>query len=296
MSLRLRRQRRFALLCVLPALILFTLWVGLPTVRAFVYALTEWNGLSEPRFAGWGSFRSVLFGTNHLLLALKNNLILMIVPSVLALVISLGFAAAIHRGVFGARFFRSVFFFPNVLSAVAVSVLWMLMYSTTEYGILNALLRAAGRPADDPIQFTESSVLVWAVIPMLVWSSVGFFMLLFLAAMQNIPESFYDAARIDGAGPVHTFFFITVPLIWDTVVVALVFFGIGGLKIFDQVWILEQQQPRPQSNTLATLMYGKIFEEYRIGEGTAIAVVQFALVLLITVALLKLWRREALEY
>ena len=77
---------------------------------------------------------------------------------------------------------------------------------------------------------------------------------------------------------------------------ALVFFGMGGLKIFDQVWVLEQQQTRPDSNTIATLMYGRIFEEYRIGEGTAIAVVQFVMVLIVTVLLLRMWRREALEY
>jgi ABC-type sugar transport system permease subunit len=114
--------------------------------------------------------------------------------------------------------------------------------------------------------------------------------------MQNIPESFYDAARVDGASSIRVFFQITVPLIWDTIVVALVFFAITGLKLFDQVWVFEQQQAKPQSNTIATLLYGRIFNEYRIGEGTAIAVLQFMLVLIVSVVLLRLWRREALEY
>jgi ABC-type sugar transport system permease subunit len=294
MSPRDRRQRRFAFVCVTPALILFTLWVGWPTVRAFGYALTRWNGFSEPAFVGLQHFRHLLTDNRLLLLALENNLILMIIPAVLALAISLGFAAALHRGVRGARFFRTVFFFPNILSAIAVSVLWLLMYSTTDYGVLNRILRLLGRT--EPYAFTESTVLVWWIIPMLVWGAVGFFMLLFLAAMQNIPESLYDAARIDGASPLRAFTHITFPLIWDTIVVALVFFGMGGLKIFDQVWVFEQQQAIPESNTIATLMYGRIFEEYRIGEGTAIAVIQFVLVLTLTILLLRLWRREALEY
>jgi len=121
-------------------------------------------------------------------------------------------------------------------------------------------------------------------------------MILFLAAMQNIPESFYEAARIDGASAFHQFTHITLPLIWDTIVVALVFFGIGGLKVFDQIWIFEQQQPSPESNTIATLLYSKIFEEYNVGEGTAIAVIQFVLVLVVTLVLLRMWRREPLEY
>ena len=294
MTTRGRQQRRFAIACVTPALILFTLWVGWPTVQAFRYALTEWNGLSEPAYVGVGQFVKLLTEGGPLLSAIQNNLILMIVPTVTALAISLGFAAAIHRGVLGAGFYQAVFFFPNILSAVAVSVLWMLMYSTTEYGVLNSLLRMLG--CDEPYGFTQSSVLVWWIIPMLVWGAVGFFMILFLAAMQNIPESFYEAARIDGASGFRQFTHITLPLIWDTIVVALVFFGIGGLKVFDQIWIFEQQQPSPESNTIATLLYSKIFEEYSVGEGTAIAVIQFVLVLVVTLVLLRMWRREALEY
>lgn len=289
-----RQQRRFAILCTAPAAVLFTLWVGWPAVRAFAYALTRWNGFGPAKFVGLGHFRELLTESKLLLVALKNNLILMTIPTAAALAISLGFAAAIHRGVRGAKFFQAVFFFPNILSAVAVSVLWSLMYSTTACGALNAILRFCGRT--EPYAFTESTVLVWWIIPMLVWGSVGFFMLLFLAAMGNIPESLYDAARIDGASAIHTFVHVTLPLVWDTIVVALVFFGIGGLKIFDQIYVFEQQQSRPESNTIATLMYGRIFEEYRIGEGTAIAVVQFVLVLAVTVIILRLWRREALEY
>lgn len=289
-----KRQQRFAIVCLLPATVVFTLWIVWPTVRAFGYAMVRWNGFGEPRYVGLKHFRDLLVDNDMLLGALRNNLILMIVPTLIALALSLGFAAAIHRGVWGAKFFQAVFFFPNILSAVAVSVLWMLMYSTTEYGVLNAILRWLGR--DEAFPFTQSEFLVWSIIPMLVWSTVGFFVVLFLAAMQNIPESLYDAARIDGSSPARTFFNVTVPLIWDTIVVALVFFGIGGLKIFDQVWVLEQQQARPESNTIATLLYGRIFEEYAIGQGTAIAVVQFLLVFLVTVLLIRLWRREAIEY
>jgi ABC-type sugar transport system permease subunit len=328
MTQRDRQQRRFAVVCVTPAVVLFTLWVGWPTVRAFTYALTRWSGFGEPTYVGLRHFYKLLAGSDLLQIALKNNLILMVVPTVFTLGIALSFAAAIHRGVIGARFFQAVFFFPNILSAVAVAVLWKLVYSASEYGALNAIMRYLGRaetgwePLDgllwhlrtsgtgigwvdaalqtvlrtEPYMFTDSRVLVWWLIPMLVWSAVGFFMLLFLAAMQNIPETLYEAARIDGASALRSFFQITLPLIRDTVVVALVFFGMAGLKIFDQVWVFEQQQARRESNTIATLMYARIFEEYRVGEGTAIAVIQFVLVLVVTVILLRLWRREALEY
>lgn len=290
-----RQQRRFAILCVAPALILFTFWVAVPSVRAFYYALTSWDGLTPPRYVGLENFAAMAHQGDVFGVALKNNAILMFVPAAFTLALSLGFAAAIHRGVRGARLFRVVFFFPNILSAVAVSVLWLLLYSASDFGVINALLKWM-HLRSSAFEFTNSRFLVWSLIPMLVWSSVGFFMLLFLASMQNIPETLYDAARLDGASSVACFRHVTLPLIWETIVIALVFFAIGGLKIFDQIWVFEQQTARAESNTMATLMYSKVFYEYRVGFGTAIAVVLFVMILLATLLVMKLRPKEALEY
>jgi N-acetylglucosamine transport system permease protein len=199
------------------------------------------------------------------------------------------------------------FFFPNILSSVAISVLWMLLYSTSGFGVfnnllgeINQLLLGWGWTTEPyfkvPFAFTASKILAWSLIPMIVWAATGFYMLLFLAAMQSIPETLYEAARVDGASAVVQFRHITLPMIWDTLVTGMVFLLLAGLKFFDPVWVFEQQQPRPDSNTMATLMYSKVFNEYLMGTGTAIAVVLFLVVLLCILGTLRLYRKEALEY
>jgi N-acetylglucosamine transport system permease protein len=183
----------------------------------------------------------------------------------------------------------------------------MLLYSTSGFGVFNYLIGNLDKWAvglgfwtdqaiNTPIPFTRSGHLVWAVIPLMVWTATGFYMLLFQAAMQSIPQSLYESALIDGAGSVSKHFHITLPLIRDTLVTGVVFLMITGLKVFDPVWILEQQQSRPESNTLATLLYAKIFNDYQIGFGTAIAVVQFLLVFLFTVTVFRFYRQDKLEY
>jgi ABC-type sugar transport system permease subunit len=311
-----KQQRRFAVLCVAPAFLLFTLFVTWPGLKGFYFALTRWDGLSDPVFVGLENFRQIkdsllgiqggasakLFPT-----AVKNNAILMTLPTLLILAISLFFASALRAKVWGANVFRVVFFFPNILSAVAVSILWMLLYSTSGFGVFNTFLSSINHALIEwgvlkapfiklPFAFTDSPILAWSLVPMMVWTATGFYTLLFLAAMQSIPESVYDAARMDGASPASQFWHITLPMIWDTVVTGIVFLLIGGLKVFDAIWVIEQQQSRPDSNTLGTLMYSKIFSEYQVGFGTSIAVVLFLAVLAFTLATLRLYRKEALEY
>ncbi|MDE2208015.1 MAG: sugar ABC transporter permease, partial [Armatimonadetes bacterium] len=211
------------------------------------------------------------------------------------LALALYFAFVIHQRVPGARVFRITFFFPNVISSVAISLLWILIYSTAQVGLLNHALHAWFH-VKQPVPFTSDQNLLWALVPMMAWAATGFYMVLLLAAMENIPESYYEAARLDGAGPTVLFRKITVPLIWDVITVGVIFLVIGGLKIFDVIWVMDNGQPSNSTHTMATLMYSKVFEEYNVGYGTAIAVFLFLQVLLATLLSQRLMRREALEY
>ena len=131
---------------------------------------------------------------------------------------------------------------------------------------------------------------------MLVWTATGFYMVLFLAAMENIPVSFYEAARLDGATAWQQFRSITIPLMWDVLTTGIIFLIIGGLKTFDTIWILENGRPNPDTHVLSTLMYSKVFEEYNIGYGTAIAVILFLISLTFALLSRRFLQREALEY
>ena len=298
-------QLRFVALFLTPALFLFTVFVALPGLRALVYSLQKWDGLGEAKWAGLDNFRA-LFKDDLFPAALRHNAILMVAGGGITLALALLFAHLMHRGVRGASVFRIAFFFPNIVASVAVAALWVLLYSTNDFGAANAFLglvqRSLGAVGIDfmkdelPYAFLDTSRLIYALIPMIVWTAVGFYMVLFLAAMQSIPEELYEAAKLDGATGRQQFFGITLPLIREIFVVGIVFFIISSAKFFDAVWIMENEVPTAESHVLATVLFQKVFTEYNIGYAAAVAVVLFALVFIATLITLRWSRKEALEY
>lgn len=293
--MRKRQERIFIVTFLGPPLALYALLVLLPAFNALRYSLTRWDGLGAATWVGFANYGKIFAHASDFLNALQHNLFLTFVPGGIILALALFFAYTIHQRVPGARLFRVTFFFPNVISSVAVTLLWILIYSASDVGLLNHLLKSVFH-LKQAIPFTESSRLLWALVPMIVWSATGFYMVLFLAAMENIPESFYEAARLDGANPTQQFRHITLPLMWDVLTTGIIFLIVGGLKAFDAIWIMENGRPTGTTHTLSTLMYSKVFEEYNIGYGTAIAVLLFVLVLLVTAISRRLLQRESLEY
>jgi N-acetylglucosamine transport system permease protein len=290
-----RQQRLFIASFLGPPFALYALFVLLPALNAFRYSLTRWDGLGPPVWVGLTNFKAILTGGSEFPTALWHNCFLMLAPGAIILCLALYFAYNIHQRIPGARLFRIAFFFPNVISTVAVALLWVLIYSTSQAGLLNNILRHWLHHTQ-PIAFADHNHLLMALVPMIVWSATGFYMVLFLAAMENIPESFYEAARLDGANATQIFFRLTLPLMWDILTTGIIFLVIGGLKIFDSIWVMENGRPTKDTHTMSTLMYSKVFEEYDIGHGTAIAVLLFLLVLAATLFSRRLLQRERLEY
>jgi len=194
-----------------------------------------------------------------------------------------------------------VFFFPNTIAAVAVALLWILLYSATNFGLINAALAGLQGwgvpvPVDLPFPFLASQHLLIALVPMLVWALTGFYMVLFFAAMQNIPEEYYEAATLDGATGTQQFFHITLPLIREVLAVGVIFLLISSLKLFDPLWVMENQRPTKDSHVLATVLYQKAFTEYNIGYGAAVAVLLFLLVFACTWLSMRISRQDRVEY
>lgn len=302
-----RGQRiRFMLVFLAPAFVLFTGMVAVPGVRAFLYSLQRWDGLTEAEWAGTENFRRMFVESDVFLAALGNNAILLFGGGGVVLALSLFFASLLHRRIRASGLFRVAFFFPNVMAAVAVALLWMLLYSAGDFGVINGLLRfvqhtchAAGLDWPHwnlPVAFTASRHLIYAIIPMMVWMLTGFYMVLFLAAMQGIPETYYEVARLEGAGAWAQFRHVTLPLIRDVFSVAVVFLIISSMKFFDPVWVLENQRPTKDSHVLATLLYQKVFTEYNVGYGAALAVLLFVVVFLMTLVSMRLSRADRVEY
>lgn len=286
-------SRRLIVLFVGPALLVYGLLYLLPALSAFALSLTRFDGVSAPIWVGLGNYFELFSRQGLFFRALLNNLFLIFVPGILVLTTALLFAYWIDQGLKGARWYRIFFFFPNIMPTAAVSILWLLIFSVTDMGLVNSGLRYLGF---EPIAFWESSNVLWSLVPVMVWAGVGFFMILFLAAMSSIPDTLYEAARIDGAGLWSQFLHVTLPLLRDTIATCWIFIIIGGLKAFDLVWIVEKEIPTSDSHTMATLMYSEAFRQFRIGYGTAMSVILFIIILTVTLFSMRGYRKERLEF
>ena len=290
---------------IAPALIVFLGLVAVPGVRAFVYSLQKWDGFSDPKWVGAANFEA-LFYDPLFYAALRHNAFLMAAAGAITISLALFFANVLHRGVLGAGVFRVAFFFPNVIASVAVATLWILIYSPGKFGVVNAFLFWMQRTLKPmgiefmtgqlPFAFTDTSILLYSIVPMMVWAATGFYMVLFLAAMESIPTELYEASELDGATGAGQFWHVTLPLVREVLVVGIVFFIISTAKFFDPIFVMENQYPTPDTHVLATLLYQKVFSEYNVGYAAAVAVVLFALVFVATLVTLRWSRRDALEY
>lgn len=292
-----------------PALLLYGAFVLAPGLVSFGWAFARWDGFGELTWAGRFNFRWLLLESDVFWSALGNNLFLMLVPPLVVVPVALGMAAFIHRGGRGAGLFRVVLLFPNLLGGIAASLIWLAAYEPTS-GFVNAGLVAAGGLAEwvgaprvvenwlhgfHGHAWLSQDNLYWSLVPIYLWMACGFNLVLYLAAMQGVPDDLYEAAELDGASPTRQFFTITLPLIREVLVISAVFLVIGGLNAFELVWLLTSQDPAAGVHTLGTFMVGALFTEFQVGRAAAIAVVLFLLVLVGSLAVLRATRKEAVE-
>ncbi len=286
---------------VAPAFFIYAAFVLGPGLTAFAWAFTRWNGVAPRAWAGLFNFKWLLFESDIFWFALKNNLFLMVVPSLFVVPFALLCAALIHRGVRGAGLFRAVFLFPNMLGGIAAILLWLNVYQP-HGGLANAFLVALGRllhwrrlGSFDGFPWLSTGHLYLALIPIYIWMACGFNLILYLAAMEGIDPQLYEAAELDGAPRWRQFFAITLPLIREVITISVVFLVIGGLNAFEMIWLLTAQDPSPTSHTLGTLLVTSMFNNFEIGRAAAIAVVLFALVFAASVAVMRALKSETVE-
>jgi len=305
----LRPARRTVVLFLAPALGLYTVFVIVPCAKSFAWSVHSWNGLTDMAYKGLLHFHRLLFESDAFWVALVNNLFLMLVIPAVVLPLSLFFAACMSRGIRGSALLRNVFLLPNILGVVAASLLWMHMYNP-QGGVINGLLVGLGQGLShlgieslgawfegfEGFAWLSAEHLYTALVPMSVWGACGFNVLLFLAAMERIPRSLYEAAELDGASAWQQFRHITLPLIRDVLSIALVFLVIGGMKAFEAIWLLTNQGPTTEQHVIGTRMVQTMFVEFRVGEATAIAVMLFLMVFFGSATTLRLMRAERVEY
>ncbi len=287
---------------LLPATILYGVFVVYPYVQAMLISFTDWRGLSNRRpYVGMENYRD-LWEDERFREALTRNGQLLVTLPLVTIAIALIFASLFAQGggaVGGASFYRIVFFFPQVMPVVVVGILWSYIYSPNS-GLLNGVLRGIGlESAGRTSWLTDASTVLWAVVAVTIWSSVGFYMVIFLAAMQSIPTSFYEAAILDGASRWTSFRDITFPLIWESVRTSLIYLAIAALDFFILITVLAGGSTTTgarRAEVAALYLYNQAFERSRWGYASAIGVVLLILTLLLSVVIMRVTRRETYEF
>jgi raffinose/stachyose/melibiose transport system permease protein len=273
-----------------PALILFLIFVIYPIFRSMYFSLFNWNGLGPAvNYVGLDNFKAIL--NDKVFIKAIGNVLLIIVFSVgLQLPLAMAMAVLVGRDLPGRAVFRTIFFLPYVLSEVNVAIMWMLLYNADpERGFLNAILTSLG--AKPVAWLGDVNVALLAVFVALTWKYFGFYMLLFLTGLQNIPAELEEAASIDGANSFQRFFSVTLPLLSSTIRTAVYLSVLGSIQQFILVWIMTKGGPVNASETLATYMYRFGFVRFQLGYGSAVALYMFLLCLIFSLIYLRLTRQ-----
>ncbi len=282
---------------LLPAVLLFGFFVGFPAVSSLHVSLCKWSGFTpEMNFVGLRNFVR-LVNDARFWAALQNNFLIMGAGGVAFFSFAVLFAVALNNRFFhGRRFFQTMIFFPAFISVVGTATFWKLMYDP-KTGLLNLLLRALGAPA---VQWLSADRAMDSIILMIVWADVGGTMILLLAGMRRIPQDYFEAAEIDGAGAVQQFVHVTLPMMREVIVIALSLWMIGSMKIFGAVQALLAPDINPKCHVISTLQYEYAFSNrncvFMMGRATAMAVVQVAMVLILVWIVRRFRERESVEY
>ena len=291
LSLR-RREAIEAWLMVSPTIIGFTIFFLGPLIAVFIYSLSEWNLLSRKMtFVGLANYQDALTVNPDFWQVMGNSVIFAagLVPLNMALALTL--ALALCRPFFGVVFFRTIFFAPVVTSAVAWAIVWKFLLQG-ESGVVNQLLAQVG--IDGPNWLREPDWAMAAVIVTRVIKMVGLNMILYIAALQTIPRDYEEAARLEGASGWQVFTMVIWPLLAPTTLIIMVITTIGSFKVFDHIYLMTGGGPENGTLVLAFYIYQQAFEFFEVGYASALAILMFAIVLVLTIVQVALRRKQAL--
>jgi ABC-type sugar transport system permease subunit len=290
---RIPREAITGWLFALPIVLYFAFWVFGPILAALAFTVFDWNGvapLEKAKFVGLGNLQE-LAGDQLFLGAFRNTAVYAVVVVTSCVVVGMLLALALNSVSRFVGAVRAIYFTPHVLPMTAMVLLWGLLYQPA-YGLFNQVLAWVSLPPSQWIYGTETALL--SICLLVIWKSVGWYMVIFLAGLKAIPEEFYEAAKIDGADAWSRFWRITLPLMKPTLLFVLIVTIIGSLQVFGPVFILTQGGPANATNTVVYRMYITAFEFIRFSYATGQAVALFAVILAITLVQMRVFREGGL--
>lgn len=283
------KEARIALLFLAPHFIGFLLFQILPVFGTLLFSVLDWNLITDATFVGVDNYVKLFTRDLFFRKAMLNTVGYTLGTVALILVGSLSAAVLLNQQIRFRSLFRTLYFVPNVSSLVAVSFVWMWIYNS-DYGLLNNVLQSIGIQ-NTPQWLSSTTLAMPAVVVMSAWTQIGFFTVIFLAGLQNIPRQYYESAVIDGSSPLQSFLYITFPLLSPTTFFVLVLSIVNSFQVFEQTFIMTKGGPAFSTTTAVMYIYNQAFQFQEIGYASAVSVILFAAILLVTVFQFRVQRR-----
>lgn len=265
---------------ILPNLIGYSIFIMIPLIFSFVLSVMKWDGSGNPmEFVGFENFQKLVTDTTFRI-SLVNTIEYAVLTVPITIILSMLLAVLLNSKVRGLNFFRVSFFFPYIASIVAIGAVWNMLFQP-DFGPINAFLMAIG--ISDPPRWVVSTD--WAMIAVAIvsiWRYMGYYMIVYLAALQGIPNELYEAAGLDGASGFRKLIHITIPMLTPTTFFVMIMLTIQCFKVFDLIFVMTQGGPGRSTNVLVNFIYNSAFVNFDYGYASAAAIVLFVIVLIVT--------------
>ena len=269
--------------------------MAVPITDAVMLSLQRWNGMTPPVWVGLGNYWNLLHDETFFR-ALWHTAYFTGATVVLQTVLPLLIACLLSSGIRGSTVFRTLYFMPVIISLAISGLLWAMLFEPN-FGAINSMLRRIGLGGFAPLWLGSAKSVMPSVIIVSVWQSLGFYLVIFFAALQGVPKELYEAAELDGANAWQRFLNVTIPTIRPVILIVIVLNTINGIKVFDQIWVMTAGGPNYASATLGTYLYSIAFgamgaSNSRLGYAAAIAIVILVLSIVVSTIQIRLGRRR----
>lgn len=274
-----------------PALLIYIIIIVFPGIYSIVLSLFEWNGVSEKRFVGLANYVKLFTNDDIFRIALKNNVIWIVLTVCITVVLALILALVLNEKFAGRIVYRSIFYFPYMLSWIVIGIIWKWMYNPN-FGMINTFLGAVGLDSLKGSYLSNPKIALYCIFAAALWQGLGQPMLYFLAGLQTMSSDVLEAARIDGAGKINLFIRIIVPMLKETFVIVLATQIIASMKVYDIIYVMTDSGPANATQTLATYMYNQTFSYNNLGMGSTVATIMVIIMMFIIVPYVIFSTRE----
>lgn len=292
-------RRRMILVFLMPALTLYLGFLVFPAIQAFYLSFFQTSGFGDNvKWVGLGNYSRLL--TDHIFwLSVGNMLVILLAGGAAIFGFAFLFTVLLNSGMWGKKLFRAMIFMPNVIAAIAITTFWSFVFMP-RYGLLTNILKSVGLEDLAKIAWTAPENIIWAMLVGLVWISTGFFTILILSGADKIPMDMVEAARLEGANNRQIFRLITLPMMWDVILITLVLWVVQAITVFEFPYAFGGPEISQNLYTPSIYLYIMGFGQrdpiYQLGYATAIGVTMF-LIMVISVTVLRLvLRRDRVEY